>query len=187
MSETSQSLIRALALAAFTAIFAGMWNNDRPTDPTLALRLPADQRSFVCQHVSTAPVFKLSGSPKTAKSVAKTTPLIPGKTVEVSAPPTQTVGMQQPRTISIEADGLMIPQAELTQHMNQLSLGIAAGDYRIVDSLGGVGWLHVVDGSQMSFTSTAAEMLITEIGDSIVRFIPVQHARSASLKAVIAH
>ena len=46
MSEASQAVIRSIALAALSVLFAGVWGNDRPANPTLAF-LPADQRTFV--------------------------------------------------------------------------------------------------------------------------------------------
>jgi len=181
MNETTQSISRLLALVAFTALFAGLWANDRPAN-AMALKTGPIPHGIVVIEPEWIPVSETElTSAMLDKNVS--TPQVPNLDVQFGS---------QSKTITVESAQLLIAREVLQSHLNQLPLGISAGDYRIVDSLGGVGWLHVrtEDASGPSASPTEAldltgslgmrtgspRMLATEVDHASVQFIRVAPA-----------
>lgn len=165
MAETSQSAMRVISLVLFTALFAGAWANDEPREKMAQKELPKPtaimSQEDVEQDVPVQPENVVS-------HVAQTAP----KSVPVAPPleELQPVGIGMTMTISVETEGLTLVDETVANHIQRLPLGIANGDYLMVDPLGGVGWLRIrgqqqQDGGEM--------MLTTTIGESVVRYLRV--------------
>lgn len=165
MIETSQSLARLAALIAVTAGFALLWANDQP-DAQLAMK--------------TGPVFQpLAGQPLPAESRSRTSrsrtsSVAPRPTAAAIAPVREVMLGGVAKSFAVEAEGLAISSESLTEHLDQLPLGLAAGDYRIVDPLGGVGWLRIRETPAESRTSRGSEVVTTSAAGGDVRFIRVR-------------
>lgn len=157
MTETSQSLIRLIALVAVTAFFAGLWNNDRPVG--VMARKSAPQTNSLAQQTPQAP-----------RSAA---PAIPGDT---SMTTLQVNIGRLSKTFTVRGDDLGLSPDQLLLHLEQLPLGLPAGNYRIVDSLGGVGWLTVQASGAAASGSPASPLLTTQVQDEAVRFIRIDRA-----------
>lgn len=167
MTDSSPALTRFVALIAMTAVFAGLWANDGPSRP--AVRAAHASRTVLAA-VSPAEVteFRLTAPISTTNSAVQI-----GRTV---------------KTIAIESAHLNLSERELADHVGQLPMGIPAGDYRIVDSQGGVGWLRVrfsepADG--VSGIAAASTLMTTCVGDDEVRFIRVRGTQTAAIEASI--
>lgn len=143
MVETSPSVLRVVALLACSASFAGLWSNDRPRE-TVALRQPAASDPF-----ARVPVPPRSAIVQSIRVAAST------------------------KTFSLDADNLTLPRAEVDAHLSQLPLGMPAGDYRIVDPQGGVGWLRVRGGQSVAETP----LLTTTVADRQMRFLRIESSR----------
>jgi hypothetical protein len=148
MLETSQPLVRAFALVAATALFAGIWANDRP------------QAAPAPRSIATRSRHSALGEKPAAQ---------PASTMTVSL---GTVS----RTWTIDADALLIPASRFDQHVAQLPVGLPSGDYRIVDSLGGVGWLHVRSQGAVNLPLASSPLLTTLVEGEPVRFIRIVSA-----------
>jgi len=164
MTETSQSIFRVLALTACIALFAGIWSNDHPQQ-ALAMNTGPIPRGVVEQEPEWIPV------PESVQHIEvpqNSLPARPKAALEIS------VGNQN-KQFELETGGLLIAAEILEAHINQLPIGIAAGDYRIVDSLGGVGWLHVRTHGKISSSSSRLlpKLLTTTIDNASVQYIRV--------------
>ncbi len=171
MLEASQTIMRVAALSFFTAMFAGLWANDRP-DGSLALKHQPinDPIARILygehEHVPVLQPHKLSKTPLqpvVLSHVSKTEAANKIASVDLR-------GMS--KTFSVEGAELQISTEVLEQHIAQLPLGIAAGDYRIVDSLGGVGWLRVRSSSGIE-TTHSQQALSTTVELQSVQFIRI--------------
>lgn len=147
MLEASHAVSRITALIAFSALFAGAWSLDRSPE-TLALR----ERPRTTPLVRTKPVPRPLVATPTSTTFA-------GR-VEVT---------ERRLTVSIEDESLQISPDVIERHLSQLPLGIAAGDYRIVDAQGGVGWLRVRGG----MATTGVPQLTTTVDEQPMRFIRI--------------
>lgn len=161
MLEMSQSVIRVTALLAFSAVFAGLWVNDRPGEAMAQGALPEKASVVERQDVDPSP-----SKPATTVQTKCTTK--PAERVTMSIQ----VGAHH-KTLTIEIDDLSISPAVLDAHLAKLPLGLSPGDYRIVDAQGGVGWLHVRDMNGTSGSTADHQLLTTTINDASVRFIRV--------------
>lgn len=173
MSETSQSVMRAVALVVLTAGFAGVWQNDRPADPSIARYVPADQRTFLLARAGSMPTLapdQPAPEPVVAANAGQSL-LCAESTRPESAALGATPSLS--RAISLDVSELMITQQELLRHLMQLPLGIAAGEYRIVDPQGGVGWLRVSGEMAPPIEGEARPVLTTGCEGTAVHFIRV--------------
>lgn len=168
MSESSQAVIRSIALTTLTVLFAGIWGNDRPTHPTLAF-LPPDQRTFV---------IALAGPPARDLLISKAASVASTRELRRSMQPRTIPAMS--RTISVESGELAISKGTLSGHLSRLPMGLAIGDYRLVDSLGGVGWLHVRGLSNVVEGSVDDATLTTEVNGDRLSIIRVQSAAAST-------
>lgn len=150
MTSSSLNLVRVAALALMTALFAGVWNNDQP-EYYLALSTAPSEVHFA-RRPNAAP------APAMVRAEAKVN-----------------LGLVS-KTITVEADALVLPQSALAQHLAQLPLGLPAGDYRIVDAQGGVGWLRVRSESDGVTRAAGSELITTSVGTETVRFLRTQLA-----------
>jgi len=132
MNEMTQSISRVLALVALTALFAALWANDRPAN-AMALKSGPIPQGMVIVEPEWVPVPETEPASETLEENVSS----------LQSPELKVQFGSQSKSIVIESAQLLIAREVLQSHLNQLPLGISAGDYRIVDSLGGVGWLHV--------------------------------------------
>ncbi|WP_437225737.1 hypothetical protein SH661x_004209 [Planctomicrobium sp. SH661] len=160
MVELQQTITRSLALIAFTAIFAGVWANDQPPRK-MAQRTAPIQRGIAEVEPEWVPVEE-------SESLSVIADSIPSPAPEMRV----TLG-RQAKSFSVEADGLLIAEVILQAHLDQLPLGLDVGDYRIVDPLGGVGWLYVRVEGETPQKMKSGRMLSTTVGEESVRFIQV--------------
>jgi hypothetical protein len=161
MIDAPALISRLLALLAATALFAGMWSADRPVD-AIALRHGSTKHAIVQREPEWIP---LEESVRIAAPVADHV---------ISTALTLNVGAAS-KTLTVESEGLAITAELLQQHLEQLPLGIPVGDYRIVDSLGGVGWLRVRSAAAMH-RSASTQLLTTSLGGAQVQFIRIAPA-----------
>jgi hypothetical protein len=159
MTDTPAFITRLLALIASTALFAGMWAGDGPADG-MALHHKTGVNSLVQREPEWVPIEE----PITHRVAASAATVSPGLTLSVS-------GIS--KSLTVESDGLAIAPELLQRHVEQLPLGIAAGDYRIVDSQGGVGWLRVRSTSSANGPSDAMRLMTTSIDGAPVQFIRI--------------
>ncbi|MCA8995846.1 MAG: hypothetical protein KDA80_02645 [Planctomycetaceae bacterium] len=154
MTDASPALTRIASLIAMTAIFAGLWANDGPGSSAIASRPSLSE-----------PVVQIERT--SAHDVQLTAISVEGTIKE----------------ISLETENLLVSKESLQNHLNQLPLGLPVGDYRMVDSLGGVGWLRVRissnSGARLS-DGRVDPLLTTSTEDSQVRFIRVQKQIASS-------
>jgi len=159
MLETSQSAIRMIALVIFTALFAGLWANDHPDESVAIHFTPIDQ-----------PIVE-STMAREGIATHQQQKRVQNETVQASNSSTM---IATQKSFVLELDDLQLSKAVIAKHVNQLPFGMETGDYRIVDSLGGVGWLRIR--SSQSREPTGKPMLETTVGATQVRFIRVQTA-----------
>lgn len=177
-----------VCLVAATAMFAGLWANDQP-DRILAQKTPPRGNPLV-QSPSEKPVPTRENAVAVKESVEQeqvfwqpTRPEVRQVSVEEIAPrieqiakPVYAVALgTMEKTIRVEGEELSIEAAELSKHLMQLPMGIPVGDYRIVDSLGGVGWLRVRTLSLDAELQVSSDLYTTTVDGRDVRFIPVSH------------
>lgn len=155
MSESPQSIVRVLALVAFTALFAGLWGTDSA---------PNRPETGIADRSVPAPAV----APADESESARTTSMIPEQLAR-----TETVATTEAPTfetaISVDPGSLTLRPGQLQQHLNQLPLGTPAGRFRIVDDHGGVGWLRVR--STMQADASANSVLKTESSGRTLHFI----------------
>ena len=160
MVEASQSVLRVVVLIVFTLLFAGLWANDKPreimakhSDAQSGLILTQDSQELAHdadQHIeSRDSVSQLSFNELSELS---------NETVQL--------GLQ----IEIESTGLTLSNDEIDQHIRKLPMGIADGDYLIVDPQGGVGWIKIRGQHQADQGET---LLTTRVGANEVRYVRV--------------
>lgn len=173
MPSISPVVSRTLALMVCTLLFAGVWSNDRPV-AAMAMKTGPIPRGIVEQEPEWVPV---------------SAPLIASSAAPVPATPTAgTADLKVSRgsvskSFRVESSSLLIAEEILQSHLNQLPLGLAVGDYRIVDSLGGVGWLHVrIEGAESANAgrSSLPRLLTTTVDDGEMQFIPVKETAISS-------
>ncbi|MEW4490430.1 hypothetical protein AB1L42_20260 [Thalassoglobus sp. JC818] len=151
MVEASQSALRVVLLVTFSLLFAGLWANDRPQE-IMAQKEPMHSGSTLIGDDS---------------SMTSMTELV------TSLPPLEDIPTMEAEivlTISVETDGLTLSPADVSSHIRQLPIGMASGDYMIVDPHGGVGWLRIR--GQVS-TTVESSLHSTNVGDVCMRFIRV--------------
>lgn len=162
---------RILALIVSTGLFAGTWANDTP-DRVLAQKsvpLPKDLR--VAHALPEEPEWVPISRP-----MMETPVMIPEVVSEVRI----SMGTQQ-KTFEVDGADLLIAQEVLQLHLDQLPLGLPVGRYRIVDPLGGVGWLTVESGNDrgagtLARTQKQPPLISTIVDDATVQFIRIQNA-----------
>lgn len=159
MVEASQSALRVILLVTFTLLFAGLWANDQPNQ-LLVQKQPARSHVVVAEQTDSL-VVEPGELVETSSNVGMTLP-------ELEDVPTETASITL--NISIETDGLTLSDDEVKEHVRQLPLGIADGDYMMVDPHGGVGWVRVRGNRQFDQGET---LLTTTIGEKHVRYIRV--------------
>ncbi len=148
--------MRVISLILFTMIFAGAWANDRPREHMAQKELPKPT-AILSQETEEAGSVVVDAIPQHVMP----------KPVLEEITPTE-IGMTM--TISVETEGLTIKGKTVQQHIEKLPLGIANGDYLMVDPEGGVGWLRI-RGQQKRDEGLIT--LSTTIDDSIVRYMRV--------------
>jgi len=169
MLQISQSLPRTLALLVCTALFAGLWSNDRPAR-AMAMKTAPLPRGIVEAEPEWVPI----SAAVAARASQPETPLISSPVSASSSARMEVTLGEHSKHFRLETSDLLIADELLQAHLNQLPLGISPGDYRIVDPLGGVGWLHVrVEGNRFSSRSPAPLLLTTTVDAENVRFISV--------------
>ena len=158
MSESPQSIVRVLALVAFTALFAGLWGTDSASHR---------KSNGLADRSTPAPAV----APADESDAARTTSTGPKVTDQFGR--TETVATTEAPTfetaISVDPGSLTLRPGQLQQHLNQLPLGTPAGRFRIVDDHGGVGWLRVR--STMQADASANSVLQTEWSGRTLHFI----------------
>lgn len=172
MSETSQSVMRVVGLITFTMFFAGAWANDQPREQMAQKEMPKP----------TAILSKEESQPQESADIAA-----PEEVVSLPVPPpvelpkplldtVQPTRIGMTMTISVETEGLSIAEKTVQQHIQKLPLGIANGDYLMVDPLGGVGWLRIRGQAQID---RGEQFLTTQIEDATVRYMRVSPVDAA--------
>lgn len=164
MAETSQSAMRVISLVLFTALFAGAWANDQPRE-RMAEKTQPEPTAILSQEAQESELSR-EVMPTVAEVAASSTPAVDVPALEELKP--VSVGMTM--TISVETEGLTLVDETVQHHIQRLPLGIANGDYLMVDPLGGVGWLRIRGQQQ----EDSGEMILkTTIEESVVRYIRV--------------
>lgn len=143
MLEGSQALIRIVALACTTIAFAAGWSNDQV--PALAGEPAAQPNPFV-QFFN-----ELNGQPA-HESHARVVVEINGIC----------------KSFELETTSPHLQGEALREHLAQIPLGIAEGDYQIVDQDGQSGWLRVR--TNMPLTSNQNATLLTTVKNQTVRY-----------------
>lgn len=171
MSESSQSITRMLALIAFTAIFAGLWSNDQP------VRAMALKNSPIPHGIAGGESRQKQLQQGEPEWVPVTEPRVETQVqtfaASLSATARQVSMGSQSKSFTIESADLLIADQILHAHLDQLPLGMAAGNYRIVDSLGGVGWLRVRINGAAGIDAGENLILSTTVNEESMRFIRV--------------
>ncbi|QDT33672.1 hypothetical protein [Thalassoglobus polymorphus] len=166
MVEKSQSVMRVVSLVLFTMIFAGAWANDRPREVLAQKEMPKPSASISQEADTGATALAGAVSERTAPEVVVPEHVMPKPVLEDITP--SEFGMTM--SISVETEGLTIKGKTVQQHIQKLPLGIANGDYLMVDPEGGVGWLRI-RGQQKP--DDRAITLSTQIGEATVRYMRV--------------
>lgn len=166
MAEASQSAMRIVGLIFFTMVFAGAWANDQPRERMAQREMP--KPSAVLTHddpnVEAQPVVDID---QTAVAIDVPAPVeIPAPVLDVLDP----TSLDMTLTISIESEGLSIAESTIKKHVHELPLGIANGDYLMVDPAGGVGWIRIRGQQQRDLGDT---LLATTVNDEVVRYLRV--------------
>lgn len=162
MTDTSQSVIRIAALVAATVLFAAVWRSDQ-TGHELALQTSPGSRVIVRRE---QPGVRMPTSrPEWQAALV----LLDGEGDCPAVIQKDSSGM---KLVTARCDGLTLDLITLGTHLRQLPLDIPAGDYRIVDSAGGVGWLRVQTDAARAASSRDA-LLTTRVNSVEVRFIRV--------------
>lgn len=166
MAETSQSAMRVIGLIFFTMVFAGAWANDRPNERMAQKEMPKPT-AIISKEETAIEVKPVVEAEEELVVIEVPAPIdIPTPVLEVLDPTAISMTM----TISIESEGLSIADTTIKQHVQELPLGIANGDYLMVDPEGGVGWIRIRGQQQKD---TGETMLATTIGDEVVRYMRV--------------
>ncbi|WP_437205526.1 hypothetical protein [Planctomicrobium sp. SH664] len=155
LPEASQSTMRVLALFAATAFFAGLWNGDQQET--------ARPRPAMAGWIPYAP-----------RDVSGPQLAVQDRTDGLVAPLMEIRRGAQTRTFSVEPDELSLTSAEISDHLAQLPIGLAAGDYRIVDDRGGVGWLRVRVNATGDVPDRGEGLLTTHSGGTGLKFLRVK-------------
>jgi hypothetical protein len=158
------------ALLAFSGLFAGLWSHDGSgaNGTAVATVRQGTPGAVPVMRQDTPPADPADDATRTREAVR-------------SVSWTVTLGGRQNR-FSVETDGLMLSTAVLEKHLGQLPVGLTPGDYRIVDPLGGVGWLRV-RGEETALTASSPPLLTTSVNENTVHFIrtaDTPHNRTAS-------
>lgn len=168
-----QAATRIAALLAFSGLFAGLWSSDGHgtggTSVTTARKGALRSVPAVQQVASPAgPAAETTKRGQAGRSVTWT--VSPGN---------------RTRQFFLETDGLKMSSTTFEKHLGQLPLGLPAGDYRIVDPSGGVGWLRV-RGDGVPLTSSSNSLLTTTVDRRQVRFIRIGNSTIDRTAEVIA-
>ncbi|MBT5017901.1 MAG: hypothetical protein HON04_04095 [Planctomicrobium sp.] len=167
MAETSQSAMRVIGLIFFTMVFAGAWANDRPNERMALKEMPKSTEILSKEDETASEVAPEVKAEEELVAIEVPAPIeIPRPVLEVLDP----TAIDMTMTISIESLGLSIADVTIKQHVQELPLGIANGDYLMVDPQGGVGWIRIRGQQQKD---TGETMLATTIGDEVVRYMRV--------------
>lgn len=179
MFEMSLLLSRTLALTASIAVFAGIWSNDQPVELLARKTVPVPQ-GLVQAEPEWVPVTEMTPRISRVDTVSP----------QASSPQTSeqvalSIGIgSSVKTFTVDATELLIPEDILQSHLEQLPLGLAVGRYRIVDSLGGVGWLNVRQTGESQRGMASRQLISTSVEEQNVQFIyvsdPVLGARAAT-------
>ena len=159
MLEASQSALRVILLIMFTVLFAGLWANDRPHHLLAHKQSPKPSLILAEQTDSL-----LLAPEELAESTSEADIQFPE--LEEIATDSTSISL----SIAFETEGLTLTDQEIQRHLSQLPLGIADGDYMMVDPHGGVGWVRVRGNRQFDQGET---LLTTSIGEEYVRYIRV--------------
>ena len=165
--ETSQSVIRVITLVGFTLMFATMWANDRPSE-MMARKDPPPSEAVLTQETHGL----VHESEQVSEGLTNSMQVMTLELDEISIESTEMV-----LSIDIETEGLTLTDEASQAHLRNLPLGIADGDYMMVDPQGGVGWVRVRGQQQVDSNET---LLTTKIGDAEVRYIRVTPTTIAS-------
>lgn len=167
MAETSQSAMRVIGLIFFTMVFAGAWANDRPNERMALKEMPKSTEILSKEDETASEVAPEVKAEEELVAIEVPAPIeIPRPVLEVL----DSTAIDMTMTISIESEGLSIVDATIKQHVQELPLGIANGDYLMVDPQGGVGWIRIRGQQQKD---TGETMLATTIGNEVVRYMRV--------------
>lgn len=166
MAETSQSAMRVIALVLFTMIFAGAWANDQPRE-SMAQKDPPKPTAIISQEEQ--PVDRSDESDEPGDELVSTEAIIK-KVVLPELEEVSPVEVGMTLTISVETEGLSLKERNIAEHIQQLPLGIANGDYLMVDPQGGVGWLRIRGQQQKD---QGERQLTTTVESAMVRYVRV--------------
>lgn len=159
---------RILALIVSTGLFAGTWANDHPEGRISQKDLPLPKNLAVASILPAEPEWIPIFKPMLEMPVMVSQP---ASEIRISA------GSQQ-KSFEVDGADLLIADEVLQLHLEQLPLGLPVGKYRIVDELGGVGWL-TVESLQSSETARprtprkGAPIVSTTVDEATVQFIRI--------------
>lgn len=159
---------RILALIVSTGLFAGTWANDHPQGLISQKDLPLPKNLAVSHVLPAEPEWIPISKPMLEMPVMVSQP---ASEIRISA------GSQQ-KTFEVDGTDLLIADEVLELHLEQLPLGLPVGRYRIVDELGGVGWLTVEstqapDSARSRSPRKGSPIVSTTVDDATVQFIRI--------------
>ncbi len=189
-SEQQSIIARMAALLVCVFLFGAAWSQDQPDPRLLAQReliLPniggasppailAVTRTRAANEQQLEPVARaLTTAPLTAavatESATISQPLLkPDAHVEL-------IAISQ--SMTVVRDDLHGSLETLMQHVSQLPMGLPTGQYRIVDSHGGTGWLKVRQNAAFPTAPLPGGMISTATAEDTMRFIQISQIANA--------
>lgn len=163
MAESSQSAMRIIALIFFTMLFAGAWANDRPRETMAQKELPKPTAILSQEETPGEEILAPLPTEELVEEVVATD--VPQSILEELKP----VSLVKTMTISIETEGLTLHDESVQSHLQRLPLGIANGDYMMINSQGGMGWIRI-RGQQRD---AGERLLTTTVNDVTVNYLRV--------------
>lgn len=170
-------------------LFAVAWSQDRPDPQLFAQRslvqpnmcwTPRKQPSF--DHIS-----RILTDPEpvhVAEEIATVVPpAVPHSTALAAASEVSLVAVSQ--SITLVRDDLHGSLESLMQHVSQLPMGLPSGEYRIVDSHGGTGWLRVRQTAAFPAIARDHDLIVTEADGETLRFIHLATTVQADSQEVL--
>ncbi len=173
MFDFTQNLVRLVPLIVATGMFAGLWANDQHIAPQIIVSLQdaakvveTDHHSGFASVPSNLSADSMENLWQPVKSDSKPLLEILPRSSPAPSPPKVVT-----QICSIDTIHLTISQAALQQHIDLLPDDLPSGDYRIIDSFGGVGWLIVRPVGDAQETIVDDGVWTTTVDGENVRFI----------------
>ncbi|WP_437185447.1 hypothetical protein SH668x_002552 [Planctomicrobium sp. SH668] len=176
MTESSITLIRIFSLLLSTGLFAATWANDQPATRS---KLAKTTRSATTEIVSQSPSQNVA--PQEAGPVSKNLTDIASPQKDLPSGTTIAFEIQigqRVKSIRIEGHELLLSEDDVQAHLEQLPIGLASGNYRIVDSMGGIGWLRVESSVDSPAKQLKQESIKTLVAEQSMQFIYINEAPS---------